>query len=135
MNSKSGFEILRKYLSRIPHIHWGGCGLSAFYMSQYLDLHEVKHEIVFGYDRDISVSEKDLPVPEHVFLKVGDRYFDCKDSNIDISSWSKTYFVSKEQLEIILHFGTWNNLFKKRIYNDRIEKYFNKLIKNHEISI
>ena len=84
----TNFEDVRKYLSRIPNINCGGCGISALSMYRWLEKNENKKSnlvICYNnsekYEKTIENLGKDndkLFAPSHCGIKYKSLIFSCR---------------------------------------------------------
>ena len=117
------FEDVRKYLSGIPSINDGGCGIAA--LSMYRWLEKNKNEKSFficcytdseNCQNNLSYLGKDkdkLSAPSHCGIEHGNKFLDSR-STIPIVMYNDLHFTNeKGMLELINYGKEWNLQFKK----------------------
>jgi len=133
----SDFEEVLTKLRNVGNINAGGCGIATLAMYRWLKLNSPETlkdiSIVYAYRYDhkkivtnqlrISSNCMNLEVPEHVFMKWNDKYFDC-EGEVDIQTYTNFHFVPSEEflLETINNpstdgtpwFKNWNPAFRRR---------------------
>ena len=114
---------VRQYLSTISHIHSGGCGISALSMFRWCKNHNILIEIVCLEDDKKLVESnlkklskgitKNLFVPEHCGIKLGEKIIDCFPGNDNkISYFEGSYLVTESEMVDIINTGNaWNDSF------------------------
>ena len=134
-NKVSTFEEVQNYLSVIPYINYGGCGISALAMYRWLKKHnQLKHtKFVYLYCKNSEETyvrnqktlkgELNNPLaPSHVIL-----LHDGKQIDIEFESDTVYYFrhVVEDERFLIKTINTlesWNADFNRKVYVRMIEK-------------
>lgn len=136
------FRDVREYLSNIPYIHQGGCGLSAYVMYKWLEKNRKTNSFKFVFEfgeRKLKVkntriiktkNEKIAPaMPYHVIIQyIGNDM----DANGKYRRGKYSYYhdvpckEGKWLLErMLMEEHRWNDCFNRKYYQSRIEKTLN----------
>ena len=123
------FEDVREYLSNIPAISKGGCGVAALAMYLWLKKNErlpdgFEFVLLYSIFEDDDIFENNAEVlhnkrgnacaPCHIAIKYKDQIIDA-DSTINTSNWDKIQFVTDEWFiwNMINNIGSWNPTFNR----------------------
>lgn len=132
------FEKVREYLSKIPAISQGGCGISAVAMFRWLvsnNFDENDINFVMGYkslaefaDNSIAFcGDEDLPYAcSHIGILIQynnrDTIIDCKERWF-FSNYIQSQVVNENAMvSSINQIGQWNGCFDREKYVPKIEK-------------
>lgn len=117
------FEDVRKYLSRIPNINSGGCGISALSMYRWLEKNENKKSNLIicynnseKYDKTIENLGKDndkLFAPSHCGIRHNNHFLDA-DSMIPIGFYLRYSTTNEKGMLELINFGDfWSEEFER----------------------
>lgn len=128
------FEKVLNYLSKIPDINCGGCGIAAYasYLWMKQNQPKVKVNIVYCYrassDECYLENEKLLKrlkgYPKgcsHAVIQIDDKYYDC-DGERDIEGYEFNHRLPISVVIKTLMADNWNYDFDRRTYCPRIER-------------
>ncbi len=139
MEKYKTFEEVRNYLQAIPHIHCGGCGISAYAMYLWLKANkQLPNDFKFVfcyacYDEDNYMNNQNVmrtkngnvAAPCHIGIVYNGKYIEYIDccEEINISGYKYIQFANEEWFikNAIDNVSTWNNTFDRRLVN-KIEK-------------
>ena len=120
MKKQKNLLEITKALSKIPSIHYGGCGISAYIMSLFVD----NPRVVLLYNRydeetyqqnERALQGKDLPgVPAHVGLIINHEFIDCRGA-ISSTKYAFHQKCSIEFLKQLIQTDGWNEQFDRSI--------------------
>lgn len=134
-NNVSTFEQVQEYLSVIPYINYGGCGVSALAMYRWLKKNnQLKHtKFVYLYcknsedtyikNQQVLKDELNNPLaPSHIVLLHND-----KEIDVEFESTTVYYFkhIVEEERFVVKTVNTlesWNPDFNRKVYVRLIEK-------------
>lgn len=134
------FAELREYLNDIPHINFGGCGISALTMYRWMKInkpHVTDISVVYAYDCDNDVHANDEAIennsPEsmqacsHAYLRVNKILFDsCKAYPIEIVPsrfrLDFKYFDDKYLTGSLNNVTSWNWKFDRQFVRQIMEE-------------
>lgn len=124
---------VREFLSEIPAIDWGGCGISALAMIRWMKKNMCVDDIFIiftHYDYSYYESNRDyfekkndkISAPSHVILFHNGVYFDC-DTYYEQDELRRVLQTDNENvlLEAINNINSWNGMFDRE-YVWEIEK-------------
>ncbi len=120
MKKQNNLLGVTKALAKIPSIHYGGCGISAYIMSLFVENPRI---VLFynRYDEEIfqqnerALQGKDLPcVPTHVGLIINNQFIDCC-GNISSTKYAYYQECSIEFLKKLIQTDGWNKRFDRSI--------------------
>lgn len=117
------FEEVRKYLSSLPNIHFGGCGISALSMYRWLDKNKNKKSNLVlcyysseQYKKTVENLGKDndkLFAPNHCGIKYKNRFLDAR-GNISIALYSYSHLTNEKGMLELINFGDfWSEEFER----------------------
>ena len=132
------FEEVRNYLSCIPAINQGGCGVAALAMYKWLrKQNEIEHRFKFvlcygGYDEKTYLNNigvlrngKGTAIAcEHIGIFYNGSYIDC-DSDLPLYKYGTIQFIDYDEewfmTNVLNNKGSWNYMFD-RTNISKIEK-------------
>lgn len=131
---------VRDYLSAIPYLHNGGCGIAAYAMYKWMvanDCLPKGFRIVFGTNYEDehdnnkrAISDRSfIPVaPNHIFLRVNRKLIDAK-GDVRHTKYIYLQYIKEKDIwfliEAINNKRTWNSDFNRRRQIPRIEHNLN----------
>lgn len=119
---------VQEYLSNIPHINLGGCGIAAITMYRWLEKHNKLDEtkFVFMYESDeqelfrnnkrVMVEHKGIPMaPSHCCLFHSGEFIDSK-GNANLARFPLCQFVEEEDFikRAVNNVDDWNTSFNRK---------------------
>ena len=145
VNKNSLYQEVRKFLSSIDYINYGGCGFAALLMHDALRLEGKHHKIVYLYDdrthyhfdcNNEAITTGNLTTADscsHICLKRGKEHFDATEDNKDIYKYKASQVVSRKHLIHSLKYGTWNNMFNQDAFFNKFKKKFGICLNRYAI--
>ncbi len=122
---------VQKFLRGIPDIDFGGCGIAALVIYDYLVANNVEAEIVFAYysydpdyETNLSAIQNgggELKACAHAMVKVNGLFHDCRGER-RINTYASHHTISRELAVKSLNCSGWNDIFKRWRYLPVIEK-------------
>jgi hypothetical protein len=117
------FEEVRKYLSNIPNINYGGCGVAALSMYRWLEKNKNKKSnlvICYNnsekYEKTIENLGKDndkLFAPSHCGIKYKNNFLDARE-NIFIAIYCHSHLIDEKKMLQLINFGDfWSEEFER----------------------
>jgi hypothetical protein len=127
------FEDLRKYLSNIPYINNGGCGIAALAMYFFLKDKGEAVELVFFhkiFDAERALSNIKINIESgvtassanHCGIFYNGQFLDC-DSILNPSNYLCIIFTTDVIMREAVAKSQWNSDFDRDYYLPQIEKY------------
>lgn len=128
---------VRNFLSDIPSIHYGGCGVAALAMARWLKKFINKSvNIVFGYNYKFQYDQNNKALSTMktnnftsyahcgISFPFSDEVFDAKKYWID---YAYEYEAILPEFAVVhaLNNGGWNNCFDRKVWIPKIEKVLN----------
>jgi len=127
-------EVLR-FLNHIDSINWGGCGISALAVHNWLKRYDEKSKIVFVYNDSeefetnktaLQERNKVIDAPNHAVLYYKRRYYDSHGLYSMVGKKHLCLFVSKDvATECIKDANNWNPSFNRKKNIPLIKKSLN----------
>jgi hypothetical protein len=117
------FEDVRKYLSNLPNINSGGCGISALSMYRWLEKNKNKKPNLVicycdseKYEKTIENLGKDndkLFAPSHCGIRYKHNFLDAR-GKIFIPIYNHHYLIDEKEMLELINFGDlWSEEFKR----------------------
>ena len=134
----STLKQVQKFLSKIPDINEGGCGISALSIYRWLKKNEKEdnNKFIFLYrgcdEKEYLNNRKALRdnkqravAPLHCCILYEGKFIDC-DGGIDIGKYNWVQIIDEEEFikKAINNIGTWNDCFNRK-HIGKIEKKLN----------
>lgn len=113
---------VREYLSKIPHINEGGCGIAAISMHRWLLENEDTSKLICFYiksekyevnKRNIIYSRPTLFSPNHCGIIYQNRILDSEEE-IDKNYYPYHQNLNEGELIKLINFSKWNPDFKRK---------------------
>jgi hypothetical protein len=111
----TNFDDARKFLSQVPNLDYGGCGIAALSMYRWVVKNEnEKPEIVLLY-RPLRLEPGSFRKgPSHCGIKYNGKIID-QDGEICLDLYSNWMKISEDgMLDLLNRLGSWNSDFKRR---------------------
>lgn len=129
------FEQVRNYLSTVPSINYGGCGISALSMILWLRQNEnYDAKITFcycdlySYNRNkshIRNKDSELNVPSHVAIIYKGKRYDSKGQLPKSTGWHRFEYFHRVSFDVLIdvidEIDDWNDSFDRK-YVKQIEQ-------------
>lgn len=122
---------VQKFLRSIPDIDFGGCGIAALVIYDYLVVNKVDAEIVYAYhsydpdyETNLSAIQNGgdrLQACAHAMVKVNGLFHDCRGER-RVDTYARHHAISREMVVKSLDSSGWNDTFKRYRYLPVIEK-------------
>lgn len=124
----STLKQVQKFLSKIPDINEGGCGISALSIYRWLEKNNIKdnNKFIFLYNagekkeylnnrKVLRNGEGKATAPLHCCILHEGKFIDC-DGGIDIGKYNWVQIIDEEQFikKAINNVGTWNDCFNRK---------------------
>lgn len=114
---------VREYLSEIPNINLGGCGIAALTMLRVLKKNNIQARIIFLHESDeieqfstnkLALEDNDIdPIAcSHIGVKVGNRAFDCNE-DLKLKNWERIETEDEKYLLRMINNPRWNKKFDR----------------------
>ena len=132
-----GFKELQAKLFDISYINHGGCAFAGIALYDYLIKKGIDAKLIFGYvrpkdnefihnKREIRKGGSGIKACDHVFVKVGERFFDCT-GEFTKDKWKSNKYkgqlqVTREQAIDSLKCPMWFFQFNRTEYLPILEK-------------
>ena len=135
---------LRDYLSCVRNINRGGCGIAALAIYDQAKREGKNPKIVFCWDvwslmwcddngpqqheAYKNGKRKTAVSCSHVLVKIGRRYYDCKENATKSEVYDEFRIVDEEVsrdhlVAAVNNKGQWNSEFDRKVHLPKIEKY------------
>lgn len=119
---KQTFEEVRNFLSNIPYINRGGCGVAALSMYRWLEKgkREIPKIVLLYPDYSTYKENKEglrqentkLKAPLHCAIKYRDKIIDSTEEIVE-NIYSFQQIVGKKEILKLINKGKWNNEFNR----------------------
>lgn len=137
---KRSFKKTQKFLSDVPMVNFGGCGMAALALYDAAKREDKKPKIVYvyspweddSYRKNLRFKEgkaKKADACMHIVVKIGRNHYDAegKVSTKYINAYFKDDEISRDHLiASINNKGVWNESFNRKIWGPEIAQFFKK---------